>query len=204
MTAIGKLPLTDKMLHCTAYLALSFLASLAYPQTRTSIVIVIALALMGAILELFQALVPGRTRDVTDECANILGLVSGMIIGLLGGYKLTARSNYTRLGSVLWTPLSSGIEDPLWGIEDPLWPSRSVRRLSSAASLLTSNGKSRSAAFAPFSGFDSSITASTAERVKEDKLRKPLATEAASASAYSAAETRQLKILHLGSTVAMR
>jgi len=87
MTAVGRLPLTDKALHCVAYFTLSFLATFVYRQTRTAIIFVFGFALMGATLELLQGLVPGRTPEVADECANIVGLLFGMILGLLGSYR---------------------------------------------------------------------------------------------------------------------
>ena len=87
MTAVGKLPLTDKALHFTAYLALATVAALARPGLRNAMAFAIGLALLGAVLELAQSFVPGRTPELADEGANVLGCVCGIILGRLAAAK---------------------------------------------------------------------------------------------------------------------
>ena len=83
MSAVAKLPVSDKVLHFTAYLALATLAAWAQRGWRTSIWFAASLALLGAGLELAQHFVPGRTPEVADELANVLGVVCGLVAGRL-------------------------------------------------------------------------------------------------------------------------
>ena len=83
MKTVEKLPFTDKAIHFSSYLVLGILASLARPGSRAVIVFLIGLALMGAVLEFAQAMVPGRTPDFLDEGANVLGAISGLFLGRL-------------------------------------------------------------------------------------------------------------------------
>lgn len=87
MTVVGKLPLTDKALHFTAYLALATIAALARPGFRAALWYAIGLALLGAVLELAQGLVPGRTPELGDEGANVLGCACGIVLGRLAAAK---------------------------------------------------------------------------------------------------------------------
>jgi hypothetical protein len=83
MTTIGKLPVTDKALHFTAYLTLASLAALARPGLRSALTLAIGLALLGATLEVAQSMVPGRTPELADEGANALGCLCGLFLGRL-------------------------------------------------------------------------------------------------------------------------
>lgn len=90
MTAVGKLPLTDKALHFLAYLTLATLAVLARPGLRVALALAVGLALLGAVLELAQNLVPGRTPELLDEAANVLGVLCGIFLGRLAIARPTA------------------------------------------------------------------------------------------------------------------
>jgi|ERR1051326_555706 hypothetical protein len=87
MTAVAALPFTDKAIHFTAYLTLAALAALARPGLRAAASFIVGLALLGAALELAQNLVPGRTPELADEFANVLGSISGIIVGRLAAAK---------------------------------------------------------------------------------------------------------------------
>lgn len=87
MTAVGRLPVTDKVLHFTAYFTLAAMAALGRPAVRTVLLLATGLALLGALLEVAQNLVPGRSPDIADEGANILGCVFGVFVGRLIAVK---------------------------------------------------------------------------------------------------------------------
>jgi VanZ family protein len=81
MSAVAKLPVSDKVLHFTAYLVLATLAAWAQRGWRASIWFAAGLALLGAGLELAQYFVPGRSPEVADELANVLGVCCGLVAG---------------------------------------------------------------------------------------------------------------------------
>ncbi|MBI3678535.1 MAG: VanZ family protein [Proteobacteria bacterium] len=70
----------DKALHFTAYFGLALFATLATRASRNAIWAVLALALFGGVLEIVQSFV-GRDPEIMDEIANIIGAVSGGLIG---------------------------------------------------------------------------------------------------------------------------
>jgi VanZ family protein len=83
MSAVARLPVSDKVLHFTAYVVLATLAAWAQRGWRASIWYATCLALLGAGLELAQHFVPGRTPELADELANVLGVVCGLVAGRL-------------------------------------------------------------------------------------------------------------------------
>ncbi|MDD4933942.1 MAG: VanZ family protein [Methylacidiphilaceae bacterium] len=70
----------DKLLHATAYSGAGLLARLATGSTFRAIV---AVALLGALDENYQRLIPGRTPDPRDWAADVAG---GFLGSLLAGF----------------------------------------------------------------------------------------------------------------------
>ncbi len=73
---------SDKIQHATAYVTLSGLATLASRTQRQALQIAAGLAVMGFIFECIQPSV-GRSFDLLDEAANIVGCVAGVAAGFI-------------------------------------------------------------------------------------------------------------------------
>lgn len=70
---------TDKLAHFAAYAVLG--ALLAYGQARSRLAVLWAVALgvlVGALDELYQSTVPGRSAEVADWIADTLGVLFGV------------------------------------------------------------------------------------------------------------------------------
>ena len=74
----------DKVIHLCMYAGFTFLLLWAWPQKFTGIrqlIPLLAIILWGFLMEAIQGLThAGRTFDLTDELANILGFVPGWIL----------------------------------------------------------------------------------------------------------------------------
>jgi VanZ family protein len=77
--ACGRLPLSDKGLHFSAYAGLAFLAALAFGHGRRLALALCFLILMGLALEFGQKLSPGRSTDMADFAANTAGVALGTL-----------------------------------------------------------------------------------------------------------------------------
>jgi len=78
-------PVSDKLLHVTAYAGLTFLLALLLPHLglrrgRLYAGALLIVACYGAVDELGQIPVPGRTPDVKDWVANVLGAMTGLTL----------------------------------------------------------------------------------------------------------------------------
>jgi VanZ family protein len=69
----------DKAVHFTAYLILSALAVAALRARKNALWAMLALIVMGAVLEVVQGMI-GRDMSARDELANSLGVVAGAIV----------------------------------------------------------------------------------------------------------------------------
>jgi VanZ family protein len=70
----------DKLLHFTAYFGLALIAAFARRSNRALILTVLALVVLGGLLEIVQGMV-GRDADIKDEIANTIGAVTGGALG---------------------------------------------------------------------------------------------------------------------------
>ncbi|MFW5937866.1 MAG: VanZ family protein [Halanaeroarchaeum sp.] len=77
--AVGPIGL-DKLLHAGGFLVLTVLVARAAPGGKIGFGLVIALVAYGGGLELAQSFVPGRTPDVLDFLANVIGVVVGLLV----------------------------------------------------------------------------------------------------------------------------
>ena len=72
--------ISDKVDHLAAYACLGFLLTLDWSRRTSGPVIMAAGAATGAMLELLQALVPGRQPDWGDVAVNTMGVLAGWLL----------------------------------------------------------------------------------------------------------------------------
>ena len=82
MRLVIRTGLNDKVLHFSAYTLLAAVPVFGFPL-RTGLPAAAAMILLGAILDLAQNFVPGRSFDLYDILANTLGVLIGIALGLL-------------------------------------------------------------------------------------------------------------------------
>jgi len=78
----------DKVIHLFIYMPLGFLLSLPKIPSFFYLNLIIPLGIgtfYGAVMELLQTLVPGRTASFYDMVANFFGVGIGLILGLSRG-----------------------------------------------------------------------------------------------------------------------
>lgn len=71
----------DKVVHCTLFLLLGFLAVRSWKAGSERRRLFVALLLLGVVTEILQAFVPGRDASIFDLMADTLGLCLGMFLG---------------------------------------------------------------------------------------------------------------------------
>jgi VanZ family protein len=79
--ALGKLQVSDKLMHFAAYAVLAFLPSLheRWPALAATLAGAISL---GVLLEFGQMLSPGRNFEIADMVADTVGVLCGLILAL--------------------------------------------------------------------------------------------------------------------------
>jgi VanZ family protein len=82
MVAIGRLHIWDKLQHFGAYLALSFLPVIGFPDRRRGIMAGLSMFVLGVLLEGGQHFSPGRSVELGDVIANGIGVSCGALLGL--------------------------------------------------------------------------------------------------------------------------
>jgi len=83
MRAVGRLPVSQKVLHFCAYTWLALLALLAIKRRSVAVPAALAMMLLGVALEFGQKLVPGREFEIRDMFINGVGALTGIAIGIL-------------------------------------------------------------------------------------------------------------------------
>lgn len=76
-------PHADKVFHFGAWAALSGLAFLAFAGRYNRLAIPFALLVAGALIEVAQTFIPGRSGSFDDLAANALGVALGSLVGLM-------------------------------------------------------------------------------------------------------------------------
>ncbi len=71
----------DKFYHLLAYAWLAALPMVGFRNRRTARFASASMVILGALLEIGQAYVPGRTFSLLDMTVNGVGVVAGMICG---------------------------------------------------------------------------------------------------------------------------
>ena len=82
IVALGRLQISDKVLHFCAYLALSFLPVVGFRERRRGIVAGLSMFIVGALMEALQQFSPGRAVEFGDVVANGLGVGCGVLCAL--------------------------------------------------------------------------------------------------------------------------
>lgn len=80
MVAVGRLRVGDKVLHFTAYLLLAILQVIGFRRGTSIVWAVAASVSLGLLLEIIQNFVPGRSPEVADQVANMMGIGCGMAL----------------------------------------------------------------------------------------------------------------------------
>jgi len=87
--AVGRLPVSQKVLHFCAYTWMALLALLTIKR-RPLAVMALALILLGVALEFGQKLVPGRAFEIRDMFINGFGVLTGIAIGIVSRRRVPA------------------------------------------------------------------------------------------------------------------
>lgn len=82
MAAVGRMHVSDKVLHFCAYLALSLLPVVGFRDRQKGIVVGLSMFLLSVALEAGQHFAPGRAVEVRDVLANGVGVSCGTLLGL--------------------------------------------------------------------------------------------------------------------------
>jgi hypothetical protein len=82
MAAVGRLHVSDKVLHFCAYLALSSLPVIGFRDRRCGILAGVSMFLLSILLEAGQHYSPGRAVELGDLLANGAGVSCGTLLGL--------------------------------------------------------------------------------------------------------------------------
>ena len=80
MVAVGRLHISDKVLHFCAYVALSLLPVIGFPDRRRGIVAGVSMFVLGVLLEGGQHFSPGRAVELGDVIANGAGVSCGVLL----------------------------------------------------------------------------------------------------------------------------
>ncbi len=80
--AIPDIGVSDKLGHIAAYAALALAGGIAYRRPRPLFMMAAGLLLLGAGLELVQALLPGRFASGYDVLANMVGIALGSAVAI--------------------------------------------------------------------------------------------------------------------------
>ncbi len=82
MAAVGRMHVSDKVLHFCAYLALSLLPVIAFRDRRRGLVAGLSMFVLSLLLEAGQHYAPGRAVELHDVLANGAGVSCGTLLGL--------------------------------------------------------------------------------------------------------------------------
>ena len=69
--------ISDKIEHFTAYFVLAALPVLGF-ETKKGVFAALSMILLGALLDVLQKFIPGRTFEFADIAANAAGVLAGM------------------------------------------------------------------------------------------------------------------------------
>jgi VanZ family protein len=82
MVALGSLHINHRVMHYSAYLALSLLAMIGSVNRCRGIFVGIEMFVLGAVLEGCQHFSPGRNPALGDAITNGLGVSTGFLLGM--------------------------------------------------------------------------------------------------------------------------
>lgn len=82
MVAVGRMHVSDNLLHFCAYLTLSCLPAIGFRDRRGGIVAGVSMFVLGIVMEAGQYFAPGRTVELGDVIASGAGVSCGTLLGL--------------------------------------------------------------------------------------------------------------------------
>jgi hypothetical protein len=82
IVAIGRLHISDKLLHFCAYVVLSSFPVIGFRDRRRGLVAGLSMFLLGILMEAGQHFSPGRAVELGDVIANGAGVSCGAFLGL--------------------------------------------------------------------------------------------------------------------------
>ena len=82
MVAVGRLHINDKVMHFSAYLALSLLPVIGFRDRRRGLMAGLSMFLLGILMEAGQHCSPGRAVELGDVIANGTGVSCGALLAL--------------------------------------------------------------------------------------------------------------------------
>ena len=82
MVQVGRLPISDKVMHFCAYVALSLLPVIGFRDRRKGFIAGLSMFVLGVLLEGGQHFSPGRSVELGDVIANGAGVSCGALLGL--------------------------------------------------------------------------------------------------------------------------
>ena len=80
MVAVGRLHISDKVLHFCAYVALSLLPVVGCRDRRRGLIAGLSMFILGLLLEDGQHFSPGRAVELGDVIANGAGVSCGVLL----------------------------------------------------------------------------------------------------------------------------
>ena len=80
MVAVGRLHVSDKVLHFCAYLALSLLPVIGFRDRHRGLMAGLPMFLLGILMEAGQHFSPGRAVELGDVLANGAGVSCGVLL----------------------------------------------------------------------------------------------------------------------------
>jgi VanZ family protein len=80
MVAVGRLHISDKVLHFCAYLVLSLLPVVGFRDRRRGLIAGLSMFVLGLLLEDGQHFSPGRAVELGDVIANGAGVSRGVLL----------------------------------------------------------------------------------------------------------------------------
>ncbi len=77
---VASIHIQDKILHFVVYVFLAIFPVLGMRRKFEALVAASSMMLLGLLLEITQHFVPGRSPEIADEVANMLGVLCGMAL----------------------------------------------------------------------------------------------------------------------------
>jgi VanZ family protein len=91
MAAVGRLQVSDKVLHFGAYLGLAVLPVMGFRERGRGVAAGLSMFVLGVLLEEGQHWAPGRSVELGDVIANGLGVGCGVVGGIFTAETLRTR-----------------------------------------------------------------------------------------------------------------
>ncbi len=82
MVLVGRVEISDKVMHFCAYLILATLPVVGFRDRRTGVAVGLLMFILSVLLEAAQHFSPGRTVELGDIIANAAGVSCGTLLGI--------------------------------------------------------------------------------------------------------------------------